>query len=228
VYVTEKFWWGDNAHTAANAACCNAVPPVMRGSNGGWRDSCMAILMLTNSITPYSTLELLRAQESRTASGDAASSLWGKDGFSFGDVLDTVNPLKHIPVVSALYEKATGDKTSTGSNLLGGALFGGVFGLAGSAVDEVVAAVTGESIGEHILGKSNVASGTTLPLSPALEKFAAEKSGQGLAERGLVGQIAPSPTATKGKSVADYMREAVNTYALQLQEQHSEARQAVG
>jgi hypothetical protein len=178
----------------------------------GWRDSCMTILMLTttNIITPYSTLELLRAQESRTASGDTASSLWGKDGFSFGDVLDTVNPLKHIPVVSALYEKATGDKTSTGSNLLGGALFGGVLGLAGSAVDEVVAAVTGKNIGEHILGATETNSSTVTPLSPELAAFAAQKS-----------PIDGAPT--KGKSVADYMREAVNNYALQLQEQNSQA-----
>jgi hypothetical protein len=167
------------------------------------------MLTSTNNITPYSTLELLRAQESRTASSNATSSLWGKDGFSFGDVLDTVNPLQHIPVVSALYEKATGDKASAGSNLLGGALFGGILGLAGSAIDEVITSVTGKNIGEHILGGAGANSSTVTPLSPELAAFAAQKS--------------PTDYApTKGKSVADYMREAVNNYALQRQEQQSQ------
>ena len=82
-------------------------------------------------------------------------------------------------------------------------------------VDEVVAAVTGKNIGEHILGGAETNSSTVTPLSPELAAFAAQKS-----------PIDGAPT--KGKSVADYMREAVNNYALQLQEQRSEELQAVG
>ncbi len=34
---------------------------------------------------------------------------WGKDGFTFADVLDVVNPLQHLPVVSKYYREQTGD-----------------------------------------------------------------------------------------------------------------------
>ncbi len=47
---------------------------------------------------------------------------WGSDGFSFKDVLDTINPLQHIPIVSTIYQSITGDVPSSGANIAGGAL----------------------------------------------------------------------------------------------------------
>ncbi|MGQ3031076.1 MAG: hypothetical protein ACT60Q_22290, partial [Ferrovibrionaceae bacterium] len=36
-------------------------------------------------------------------------SLFGDEGFSFKTVLDTINPLQHIPIVSTIYRELTGD-----------------------------------------------------------------------------------------------------------------------
>src|SRR5690348_6841808 len=85
--------------------------------------------------------------------------LWGKDGFSFATVLDIVNPLQHIPVVSTVYQKLTGDVASPGADLVGGALFGGPIGLAVAAVDTSIKGETGNDIGGHVLALFD--SGTT-------------------------------------------------------------------
>lgn len=75
----------------------------------------------------------------------------GESGFSFHDFLNIINPLQHIPVVATLYREITGDTIKPISNILGGALFGGVIGLASAAVDSIVQEVTGEDIGGHVM-----------------------------------------------------------------------------
>ncbi len=71
--------------------------------------------------------------------------LFGKDGLSFRDLLDLVNPLQHIPGVSQLYRKLTGDEIKPAMALAGGALFGGPIGAglaaAGLAVEAGASAV---------------------------------------------------------------------------------------
>lgn len=89
------------------------------------------------------------------AAGDAApktaSGFWGKDGFTFGDVLDLINPLQHIPIVGAIYRAATGDDMAAGARVLGGALYGGIAGLASGVVNAFVAETTGGDIGAHAI-----------------------------------------------------------------------------
>jgi hypothetical protein len=75
---------------------------------------------------------------------------FGDDGFSFGTLLDIVNPLQHIPVVSTIYQKLTGDETSPGANIIGGALFGGPIGLLVAAADSALKGETGRDTGEHM------------------------------------------------------------------------------
>ena len=77
--------------------------------------------------------------------------LFGTDGFTFSDFLDIINPLQHIPVVSAVYRAATGDTLDPGARLLGGALFGGVGGLVTAIVNAVVEDETGADIGGNLL-----------------------------------------------------------------------------
>lgn len=78
-------------------------------------------------------------------------ALWGADGFTFGDLVDLVNPLQHIPVVSWAYRAFTGDQISPGAMALGGAMFGGVAGLAAGVVEAVVQGTTGKDPGAHLL-----------------------------------------------------------------------------
>ncbi len=78
-------------------------------------------------------------------------SLFGKDGMTFGDLLDIVNPLQHIPIVSTIYRAITGDEISPGARMVGGAVFGGPIGLGIAIVNAAVEASTGEDIGDTIL-----------------------------------------------------------------------------
>ena len=63
--------------------------------------------------------------------------MFGEDGLDFGDVLDVVNPLHHIPVVGHLYRKLTGDVIAPALRIAGGALFGGPLGAAFAAANVV-------------------------------------------------------------------------------------------
>jgi hypothetical protein len=81
------------------------------------------------------------------ADGDAAS-----DGnLTFNDILDIVNPLQHLPVVSTLYRAVTGDHIKTFPKIAGDALYGGWMGFAGSVADTIFEKVTGKSFGDTAL-----------------------------------------------------------------------------
>lgn len=77
--------------------------------------------------------------------------LFGKDGFTFGDFLDIINPLQHIPVVSTIYRAITGDKINPGARIAGGGLFGGPIGAVASMISGMVEEATGKDPGEHAL-----------------------------------------------------------------------------
>jgi hypothetical protein len=77
--------------------------------------------------------------------------LFDGEGFSFSDVLDLINPLQHLPVISTLYRDLTGDEIGAGARVLGGALFGGIPGVVSSLVNVVIEDETGKDFGEHVL-----------------------------------------------------------------------------
>ncbi len=87
----------------------------------------------------------------RPASDPGEFSPFGEDGLTFFDVLDVINPLQHIPVVSTLYRELSGDQIDPVPRIGGGALFGGVVGAISALVNVVVEAVTGRDIGGHLL-----------------------------------------------------------------------------
>lgn len=70
--------------------------------------------------------------------------------FSFSTLLDAINPLQHIPIISTLYQQITGDKPAAISQLAGGALFGGPLGLLFSGANVAVEKASGNDIGGHI------------------------------------------------------------------------------
>src|SRR3546814_5076837 len=81
----------------------------------------------------------------------AQPGLFGKEGFSFGDFLDIINPLQHIPIVSTIYRAITGDTIQPGSRIAGDTLFGGPIGLVGGVIDAMVQESTGKDIGQQAL-----------------------------------------------------------------------------
>ncbi len=76
---------------------------------------------------------------------------FGKDGFTFFDFIDVINPLQHLPIVSTLYRELTGDTIDPGAKMAGGALFGGPLGLVGWIANSLTEAVSGKDIGENVL-----------------------------------------------------------------------------
>lgn len=81
---------------------------------------------------------------------------WGDDGFTFGDLVDLLNPLHHIPIVGSLYRGITGDEIAPGPRIFGGAVFAG--GPVGAAIAVTSGAInagleqeTGKDVGAHVL-----------------------------------------------------------------------------
>lgn len=58
--------------------------------------------------------------------------------FSFGELLDIINPLQHIPFVSGYYRDMTGDTISPVAQIAGGALYGGVLGGVASLINAAI------------------------------------------------------------------------------------------
>lgn len=66
--------------------------------------------------------------------------------FGFGDLLDMINPLQHLPVVSYLYRSVTGDEIRPISQIVGGALFAGPLGAATGLINAIVEEETGKDM----------------------------------------------------------------------------------
>ena len=71
--------------------------------------------------------------------------------FSFWDLVDIVNPLQHIPVVSTFYRKLTGDEIGNFARVAGGALYGGLAGAAVGGINALMVTDSGKDIGDTVL-----------------------------------------------------------------------------
>lgn len=116
-----------------------------------------------------------------------------KHHFSFGDFLDIVNPLQHLPVVGTIYRALTHDTIDTPEKLVGDALYGGPLGLLSSLADTGFQAATGRSFGDTVLSwftghhettavGTEVAKTETPPATPAPEQPPKQASEQALAQ----------------------------------------------
>ena len=71
-----------------------------------------------------------------------------EEGF-FSTLLDIINPLQHIPLVSSLYREITGDQISPTARIVGGGLFGGPIGLASASANAIFEQASGDDILGH-------------------------------------------------------------------------------
>ncbi|MGE0254734.1 MAG: hypothetical protein AB7N54_03710 [Alphaproteobacteria bacterium] len=83
--------------------------------------------------------------------GGAFAVAAGEDDGAFAELLDILNPLQHVPIVSSLYREVTDDPISTPAKLAGGALFGGPIGFLAALANMAVEATTGRDIGGHAM-----------------------------------------------------------------------------
>lgn len=103
---------------------------------------------------------------------DKGGGLFSGDTPSFEDVLDAINPLQHLPVVSSIYRSESGDGMSIFSRLIGGMLFGGPIGFLAAAVNAGVEAATGSDIGEHVMAMFEDSTPPTTQMADVAEKYA--------------------------------------------------------
>ncbi len=81
---------------------------------------------------------------------DYADGIPDRD-FAFGDLLDIVNPLQHIPIISSLYRNLTGDEISGPAKIMGGLLYGGPVGLVAALAVTIAEQEAGQDLGEAAL-----------------------------------------------------------------------------
>jgi hypothetical protein len=125
---------------------------------------------VTRAVSPPAQTRALRAapppeetiEDTETASSPKAApppekksgiKWWSKENFSFKDILDMLNPLQHLPVISTLYRAWTGEGIGGVARIIGGAIYGragGFVSMATSVVNAAIGAFTGKDIGERV------------------------------------------------------------------------------
>ncbi len=146
--------------------------------------------MTTSEIRPILTPPA--APTAANPSENGGFQAFGEDGFTFGDFIDIINPLQHIPVVATIYRAMTGDDIDPGARVAGGALFGGPVGLVAAGFNAVIDESTGKDLGQHVL--AFFAGDDATPETPL---SVASTPGDGLLDLGalapLPASIAPPP-----------------------------------
>lgn len=71
--------------------------------------------------------------------------------FGFGDLVDMVNPLQHIPLVGHLYRNITGDDIRPIARIIGGGVFGGPIGGVAALANVAVEYETGKDVAGNML-----------------------------------------------------------------------------
>lgn len=169
-----------------------------------------------NQIQTKAQSQLKTQAETKTAeltTGTIASSKAEADDFGFEDMLDMINPLHHIPIVSTIYQDLTGDTISAPAKIVGGGLFGGVTGLASSLVDAVIEEVSGLGIGHHVLalftGEADNATDKDGETSLANTQAASLTANLPLKDESVTAQIR-APKSTAGIQLASHTTQSTS------------------
>jgi len=101
---------------------------------------------LESAYIPY-----LNGQYTQPAPDDGKPHLWAQKGFTFHDLLDAINPLQHLPVISTVYRWITGDTIGNIPRIVGDALYGGIPGFVSGLFGVLVKEETGKDVGEHVV-----------------------------------------------------------------------------
>lgn len=69
----------------------------------------------------------------------------------FGDLVDLLNPLQHIPIASSLYRTVTGDEISPAARILGAMIYTGPLGFVYATADSLFAEISGKPLGDTLI-----------------------------------------------------------------------------
>lgn len=108
--------------------------------------------VLTNTV-----LATQLSMPAATTTGTSATQT--TTGLGFADLVDVVNPLQHIPVISNIYREMSGDTIHPVMQVAGGALFGGPIGVVLSLLGTIIDSYKEDAVEtndvEMIAGESN-------------------------------------------------------------------------
>ncbi len=155
---------------------------------------------------------------------------------SFGDFLDVINPLQHIPIVGTIYRAITGDEISPPASIFGGFLFGGPLGFVLAIANAIFEEASGQDLGETalaaLLGDDTAAdvqtaqtpnaNSTTAPLEVATPT----QDSQALAAATTTGPTARKADSYSGASESLTDRPALAAFVRDLRETGQLARAA--
>jgi len=89
-------------------------------------------------------------EDDTVTTGDTGQFWSTKEGPTFAEFLDIINPLQHIPVISTIYRAITGDEIGAGPRFIGGMLFGGPVGGLTAGVAAMFEEASGGDLGKHL------------------------------------------------------------------------------
>jgi hypothetical protein len=113
--------------------------------------SARSLSMMLDRDPPTVPTYHLFAQPNDAAKQAERSRPWAAEEFSFHDLLDTINPLQHLPIVSTIYRYLTGDTIGNVPRIAGDTLYGGPLGFISGLIGAAVKQESGRDIGEHVL-----------------------------------------------------------------------------
>ena len=155
--------------------------------------------VLTGAASQNTATQAANIDPRRYSQWDRTASNVGDATMSFGDFLDMVNPLQHIPVISSVYREITGDKINPVSRIAGDVLYGAALGPA-TAIMSGISAIADSAMEE------NTGKDVTGSVFAALFGDEKEQSGDGatmLASAAPVTLPAAETATTPNTQVAD-------------------------
>ncbi|SMF09254.1 hypothetical protein SAMN06265365_10299 [Tistlia consotensis] len=118
---------------------------------------------------------------------------------TFGEFLDAINPLQHIPIVGSIYRAITGDTMDSTASVVGSMIYGGPVGMVAGLVDAVVQQASGHDIGGLALA---MVSGEDITAPVAATASAATAAAEQAASAAATGADAAVATAAQTAAVA--------------------------
>jgi hypothetical protein len=121
---------------------------------------------------------------------------------SFDDLVDTVNPLQHIPGVASIYREITGDEISGHAQVAGSTLYGGPIGMLSGAMQAAMTEESGETMVDMVAGafSGNGSADTSGQGGTRVAGGATDAAVSGRA--GATGESAAAESGTAGASQA--------------------------
>jgi hypothetical protein len=140
--------YGDNAAARAPGKVLKMVTnDRMAGSIPSWQAPVSAQDQIAQGLgAAQNGLAEASFKDTLAYSNAHAQGIPQTEEFGFGDLVDMINPLHHIPLVGYAYREITGDEIKSVSKIIGGGVFGGPVGAAAGLVDAAITAETGDDI----------------------------------------------------------------------------------